>query len=86
MPSDPHQDCPEYGRLLWQCRRGMLELDCILERYLEEDYCHAPKQTRALFVELLKVQDPELQAWLLNGDLPDDEDFANLARQIRRLD
>ena len=32
----PHDHSP--GRLRWRCRRGMLELDLVLERFLGENY------------------------------------------------
>ena len=62
----------EVAQLRWQCRRGMLELDYVLERYLETHYRNVDSNERALFRELLTAQDPELQAWLLNGVAHDD--------------
>lgn len=59
-------------QLRWQCRRGMLELDFVLERYLNDRYDAATDHEKALFKSLLTAQDPELQAWILNGvDHPD---------------
>jgi len=54
--------------LRWQCRRGLLELDCIFEDYLQQRYVHAPQQEQQLFRELLNQQDPDLQAWILYGE------------------
>jgi len=50
----------------------MLELDFVLERYLNDHYDIAADHEKALFKSLLTAQDPELQAWILNGvDHPD---------------
>lgn len=55
----------ELGKLKWQCRRGMLELDLLLENYLKTDYWLATDEERARFVELLKLEDDELLTVLL---------------------
>ena len=81
MPSDT----PDRGRLRWQCRRGMLELDFVLERYLDEDFDTAGAVEQAQFADLLTAQDPELQAWLLNGNIAPDHPFAALVARIRRV-
>lgn len=52
------------------CRRGMKELDVMLERYFECRWPEAGAGERAAFVELLEMQDPDL--WdLLKGLMPD---------------
>ena len=58
----------ELARLKWQCRRGTKELDKLLSRYLETDYPAADQQEKALFVELLMLEDDRLMAVLM-GDL-----------------
>lgn len=51
--------------LRWQCRRGMLELDVILNRFLDHHYLGMPATSQAEFVALLKEPDPDLFAWLM---------------------
>jgi antitoxin CptB len=55
----------ELARLRWQCRRGTKELDFLLNRYLETGYLTADQEERALFVELLGMEDDELSAVLM---------------------
>ena len=55
------------GRLKWRCRRGMRELDVLLERYLDRDYPQADGESRQAFEQLLEMSDPQLKALLLNG-------------------
>jgi antitoxin CptB len=50
----------ELSKLKWQCRRGVLELDLLLEKYLETDYINANDEERTRFAELLKLEDTEL--------------------------
>ena len=78
--SEPHDK--KLDRLRWQCRRGLLELDCIFEDYLEQRYLQAEETERALFCELLENQDPDLQAWLLFGEQAPRR-FEALIRKLR---
>jgi antitoxin CptB len=72
-------------QLRWQCRRGMLELDFVLERYLNEHYASASTAEKCRFRELLTAQDPELQVWLLSGAPHPDPDFQQLIDRIRGI-
>ena len=58
----------ELARLKWQCRRGTKELDFLLLRYLETGYLAADEEERALFVELLGMEDDALVGVLM-GEL-----------------
>jgi antitoxin CptB len=48
------------GRLRWHCRRGMLELDLVLARFLEENYAGLTARQRQEFETLLELEDHEL--------------------------
>ena len=78
-------DRPRSEQLRWQCRRGMLELDFVLERYLDDHFESADMHEKVLFAELLTAQDPELQAWLLNGIAHPDSAYHTLVRRIRGI-
>jgi antitoxin CptB len=73
------------SRLHWQCRRGMRELDILLERYLENSYAESDSAEKSAFRQLLTLSDPELAAYLLRGVSPDDVLTCNvIARILRR--
>lgn len=57
----------ELAKLKWQCRRGMKELDLLLEAYLATDYLLADTAEKARFAELLQMEDDELLAALVSG-------------------
>lgn len=59
-----HAD-PDLNRLRWRCRRGMRELDVLLERYLAERWPTASAERRAAFRALVELPDPELAALCL---------------------
>ncbi|MEK6664333.1 MAG: succinate dehydrogenase assembly factor 2 [Pseudomonadota bacterium] len=56
----------EMNRLRWKCRRGMLELDLVLNQFLEQDYSALDLASRQAFVTLLEAGDEEL--WTLITD------------------
>ncbi len=76
---------PLSEQLRWQCRRGMLELDFVLERYLDEHYDAADDDEKLLFKALLTAQDPELQLWLLNGLPHPRSEYQPLIGKIRGI-
>lgn len=72
----------ERARLKWLCRRGMKELDVLLERYLERDYPQATDAERIAFRELLECQDPVLWDYVMERDYPQDEGMLNVVRKL----
>ena len=52
------------GQLRWQCRRGLLELELLLLKFLEEGYPCLPPHQKQDFVQLLQESDHSLQQWL----------------------
>ena len=56
----------ELDRIRWRCRRGLLELDVVLARFLERGYARLTPTERDVFKGLLERSDNEL--WdLLSG-------------------
>ena len=72
-------------KLRWQCRRGMRELDVLLERYLRDSYSDDAAADQQRFRDLLAAQDPDLQRWLLGGIDHPDPDFGPLVARIRSI-
>jgi antitoxin CptB len=72
----------DMSRLRWRCRRGMRELDVLLQRYLEQRYACAPKQEQQAFEALLELPDPELFAYVVRRDQPSDPQSANVVNWL----
>jgi antitoxin CptB len=70
------------SRLRWRCRRGMRELDVVLQRYLELRYLEAPVEERQAFESLLEEQDPVLLAYLTGREHPQDSRQANVIARL----
>lgn len=71
------------GRLRWMCRRGMRELDVLLERWLAQHGPMATAEELAGFEALLQWQDPDLVRYLIAGEIHADSDLAALLQSIR---
>jgi len=71
------------SKLRWRCRRGMKELDLLLERFLERGYADLSEAEKGDFEALLARQDDELWDWFYQGREPDDAALGKLVRRIR---
>ncbi len=84
MDLDPHavDERTRARRLLWRCRRGMKELDVLLERFARERYDGASAEEKRAFARLLDLPDPEIAAYVLGHATPAEPQLAHLARLI----
>ncbi|HET7569369.1 MAG TPA: succinate dehydrogenase assembly factor 2 [Gammaproteobacteria bacterium] len=71
------------GRLRWHCRRGMKELDVLLEGYLANRYDAAPQRERDVFAELLMLPDPQLLDYVTGREEPGDAATIDVVAQLR---
>lgn len=76
------RDEEELRRLRWQCRRGMLELDHLLLRFLELGYGELDPGRRGEFTTLLRQQDQDLSDWFMGRRNPIDPRLAALVQHI----
>jgi antitoxin CptB len=72
----------EINRMRWAARRGMLELDLVLEPYVEARYADLDEDDRARFHRLMACEDQDLFAWFMQRQRPDDAELATLVDKI----
>ena len=75
----------ELRKLRWRCRRGMCELDQLLERWLDRRWRQSPTGERGTFLQLLATEDDTLWRWFLGHEVPPDVEIATLVERIRAL-
>jgi antitoxin CptB len=80
---EPPAGKPAPTPLSWRVRRGMKELDVLLERYVRTGYARAGEAERAAFVRLLEREDPEIWSWVL-GQAEPPPGFADVVAALRR--
>ena len=72
----------EFHRLRWRCRRGLLENDLVLEKFLTVHGPHLDRDRLARVNELLELGDNEL--WdLVCGRMDPDERHAEVVGWLR---
>ncbi|HIE48806.1 MAG TPA: hypothetical protein EYF97_03730 [Gammaproteobacteria bacterium] len=69
-------------KILWQCRRGLWELDIILLPFVEKEFTNLNTQDQLLFQQLLKYEDIELFDIFVNKIEPQESQFINLIQLI----
>jgi len=74
------------AKLTWHCRRGMLELDLILQRFLAHHVDTLSDSQIELFERLLTAQDPDLYAWLMGYETPVDKELRDIVTFIQLHD
>ena len=75
----------EYSELKWRCRRGMLELDILLNSYLDKNYNTMSKQQGDIFSEVLDYPDQVLFDLLLGNMQSSDARVNKLVSEIQRI-
>ena len=68
----------EIERLRWRCRRGLLELDIVLGRFIEQHYEGLDEVQLAAFDMLLDMPDTELWDMITGKVAPPEESRAVL--------
>lgn len=76
----------EYSAVLWQCRRGLKELDVLLEPYCISQYKTLDTDQQALFVELLTHEDIDLYDWFFTEAPAPSEALSALIERIKHKD
>jgi len=71
------------NRLAWQCRRGMRELDELLNRFLLQRYSNLDSLQQQAFTRLLDYPDDVLLELLMGRMAPADKDVAHIVQEIR---
>ena len=72
----------EARKIKWKCRRGMLELDILLEQFYEKKFHTLTVKERKSFNRLLDEPDPLLHCWLLGYEIPSDPQLQILVNKI----
>jgi len=71
------------NRLAWQCRRGMRELDELLNSFLLQGYHDLDEEAQETFTGLLEYPDAVLLELLMGRMTPADKDVARIVEKIR---
>ena len=79
-------DSSEEKDYSWQCRRGMLELDLLLNNFVNKSVDALSQQEKKSFELLLSYPDQTLLDLLLDNTVSSDNDIASIVQKIRSTD
>ncbi len=71
------------SRLYWQCRRGMRELDIVLQDFMETCYESMSEADIRSFQDLLNYPDALLLEYVMGRMQPSDQALADVVSRIR---
>ena len=73
----------DLNQLRWRCRRGMLELDILLNDFLDHGFDRLGEEEQDVFMRLLDYSDQALIQLLLGQTRTADKECLNVLRKIR---
>ncbi|MBX3652497.1 MAG: succinate dehydrogenase assembly factor 2 [Burkholderiales bacterium] len=73
----------DLDRIRWQCRRGLLELDLVLNRFIEAELESLSPGQLGVFKEFLAENDTSLLAWVMGQEEPPAQ-YEALVRQLQQ--
>ena len=79
---DTESIATERSRLYWQCRRGMLELDILLQEYCRDRLADSELTQ---FADLLTCSDEQLYGYLMGRVKPTDVKISKIVNRIRNV-
>jgi antitoxin CptB len=71
------------ARLRWRSRRGMRELDAVLQGFVDAQAAGLSETEMACFEAILELPDPVLHGYLMGRSAPEDPATAALIERIR---
>ena len=74
----------EIDRLRWSCRRGLLELDLVLQQFLNEEYPFLDVNQKRTFNRLLGLTDNDLLDLAMGRADTTDEAFGEIVQLMRK--
>lgn len=72
----------DFKRLQWHSRRGMLELDVLLEPFTNQVFKTLEEQDQRSYEKLLACEDPELFSWFMSEQRPADPGLAAMVDRV----
>jgi antitoxin CptB len=72
------------GRLRWHCRRALLELDIVFQRFWERHHAGLDEETEAALERLLELEDHDLWELVSGRVTTNDPQLEGMIEQLRR--
>jgi succinate dehydrogenase flavin-adding protein (antitoxin of CptAB toxin-antitoxin module) len=77
------QGAVQHDRLRWRCRRGLLELDLVFERFWRKTGDHLSENDAAALERLLQLPDNDLLDLVMGRAQTPDEKLRDMVHKLR---
>ena len=74
----------DFERARWRCRRGLLELDIILQRFMDQHYAQLDQQELEQFERLLSLPDNDLWDLIAAKQINRDSDLQAVLELLQK--
>ena len=71
------------SRLLWRCRRGIREMDIVLQEYISRSYDTLSDTDKKAFSQLLDETDLDILNWIMGKEEPENDELMHIIAIIR---
>jgi len=65
-----------------RCRRGIREMDILLQRFIETQYDDLSSEEQKIFEQLLEETDMDIMAWIMKKAIPPSEELKHIIQLI----
>jgi len=79
---DASGELPPIGRLRWNCRRGMKELEVLLLPYVDHCYPALALDRQWAFIKILGFDDASLYAWFMGYETPEEPELIRTIQEV----
>jgi antitoxin CptB len=73
------------NKLKWQCRRALLELDLVFQRFWAREQNTVDESSELVLARLLALEDHDLWALVSNKRTTDDVEMAAMIKRLQKI-
>lgn len=74
----------EFERARWRCRRGLLELDIVLQRFMDQHYTQLNEEGLQQFERLLALPDNDLWELITARQVTTDDNLQQILELLQK--
>ncbi|HAG61946.1 MAG: hypothetical protein CMF55_05485 [Legionellales bacterium] len=67
----------------WMARRGMLELDLLFNRFIDNKFQQLTIEEQYCLVDMLQEEDTTLYDWFFSSAVPEQEDWVKMVALVK---
>lgn len=73
------------SRLLWRCRRGIREMDLLLEQFLADTFPRLNEKDKEYFELFLEEADLDIYSWIMGRSSPENPAYQKFITHLQQL-